>query len=213
MGIGQVLSHADSAKHVSHANHLKRQTVFQLQQNPSRSALQSDNLLKPSAPSTSSTDQCAEASCSTPTDVVLVNAYMKSGKAWIPLSLDDKIKKAEILFVLKLTSSNYSFNSYGNISDICKTAFPDSSIAQHMKLGSTKASYLIVYGLAPYFQSYFLRDIRAGIGFYTLYFDEITTRQVKKQMDIHVSYWSPVFNMVIVLYLDSKFVGHADAEI
>jgi len=203
MGLGQILSHADSAKHVSNVNTVKGQTHFQLEKNPLKQTV--------SESSSSSATSTTNAACSTAADVVLVNPCLKSGKAWIPLTLDDKVKKAEILFVLKLAASNYSFNSYGDIADICKIAFADSDIAQHMKLGSTKAAYSIVYGIAPYFQSYFLRDIRAGIGYYTLYFDETTTRQVKKQMDIHVAYWSPMFNRVIALYLDSKFLGHADA--
>ena len=208
MGLGQVLSHAESAKHVSLVTNLKGQTKFRVEKNPCTQTLESGTV---SEPSTSSTTSTTEAAHSTTADVVLVSPALKSGKGWIPLTLDEKVKKAEILLVMKLTASNYSFNSYADISDICKIAFADSDIAQHMKLGSTKASYLIVHGLAPYFQSYFLRDMRAGIGYYTLYFDETTTRQVKKQMDIHVAYWSPLFNRVIGLYLDSKFLGHADA--
>lgn len=182
MGMGQILSHADSAKHIANMNSLKGQTHFKVENNPLK------NTLEPgieSESTSSSTTPTTRAACSTSADVVLVNPCLKFGKAWIPLSLDDKVKKAEILLVMKLIASNYSFNSYGDISDICKIAFSDSDIAQHMKLSSTKASYMIVHGLAPYFQTYFLRDIRAGIGYYTLYFDETTTRQVKKQMDIH----------------------------
>ena len=45
-----------------------------------------------------------------------------------------------------------------------------------------------------------------------MYFDETTTQQVKKQMDIHIAYWSPSFKKVIGLDIDSTFVVHAAAE-
>ena len=32
-------------------------------------------------------------------------------------------------------------------------------------------------------------------------------------MDIHIAYWSASFKKVIVLYIDSTFLGHADADI
>ena len=130
----------------------------------------------------------------------------------MPISLDDKVKKAEILLALKLVSSNYSFNSYSGIGDVSKIAFLDSDIAQHMQISSTKVSYLIVHGLAPYFRTHFMNELKDGIGYLTIYFDETTTRQVKKQMDLHVDYWSPTFKKVVSLYVDSTFLGHAAAE-
>ena len=48
-----------------------------------------------------------------------------------------------------LCTSNYSYNSYSDIVDVCKSAFVDSDIATRMELGSTKVSYLIAHGLAP----------------------------------------------------------------
>jgi len=130
----------------------------------------------------------------------------------VPISLDDKVKKAEILFALKLVHSNYSFNSYSDIVDVCKSAFVDSNIAKHMQLGSTEVSYLTVHGLAPYFRNYFVKDRKSGIGYFTIYFDETTTRQVKKQMDMYIAYWSPTFKKVVSLFVDSTFLGHAAAD-
>ena len=121
------------------------------------------------------------------------------------------MKKAEILLALKLVSSNYSYNSCSDIVNACKTAFVDSKIAIHMELGSTKVCYLIANGIAPYFL-YFLKDLGAGSGYFTIYFDETTTWQVKKQKDIHIAYWSASFKKAIVLYINSTFLGHADAD-
>jgi hypothetical protein len=134
------------------------------------------------------------------------------GKQWLPVSIADKVTKAEILLALKLVASNYSFSSYGDIGDICKVAFADSEIAQRMQLGSTKVSYLIVHGLAPYFRSAFVADCIAGKSYYTILFDETTTRQVKKQLDFHIAYWSKKWKKVVTVFVDSVFLGHADAN-
>jgi hypothetical protein len=48
--------------------------------------------------------------------------------------------------------------------------------------------------------------------FFTIYFDETTTSQVKKQLDIHVGYWSDKFGKAVIVYLESVFLGHADAD-
>src|SRR6266516_1623330 len=126
--------------------------------------------------------------------------------------LDEKMKKAEILFTLKLVASNYSFSSYNDIGDICQVAFADSEIAQHMKLGSTKVSYVIVHGLAPYFRSMFINDCIEGESFLAIHFDETTTRQVKKQLVLHIAYRSQKWNKVTTVYVNSVFLGHADAD-
>jgi len=34
---------------------------------------------------------------------------------------------------------------------------------------------------------------------------------VKKQLDIHIGYWSDRFDRVVVIYADSAFLGHAEA--
>ena len=42
-----------------------------------------------------------------------------------------------------------------------------------------------------------------------MHFDETTTAQVKKQMDLTLCYWSPTHNEVWVAYYTSLFFGHA----
>lgn len=111
------------------------------------------------------------------------------------------------MLVLKMVSSNYSFASFDSIADVCRLAFEDSDIAQHITMNRKKAAYIITDGLGPYFQKLFCSDIRCGsVPYFTLYFDETTTRQVKKQLDIHVGFWSDRFGKVVA------FLGHADAN-
>ena len=45
-----------------------------------------------------------------------------------------------------------------------------------------------------------------------MHFDETTTAQVKKQMDLTLRYWSPTHNQVIVKFYSSLFFGHAEAD-
>jgi hypothetical protein len=47
----------------------------------------------------------------------------------MPTSFKDKVKRAEVIFTLKSAASNYSFNSYADIGDLCEAAFVDSDIA------------------------------------------------------------------------------------
>ena len=45
-----------------------------------------------------------------------------------------------------------------------------------------------------------------------MHFDETTTAQVKKQMDVTLRYWSPIHNEVIVSFYTALFLGHAEAD-
>ena len=47
---------------------------------------------------------------------------------------------------------------------------------------------------------------------FSMQFDETTTAQVKKQMDLTPRYWSPTHNEVIVTFYTSLFFGHAEAD-
>ena len=67
-----------------------------------------------------------------------------------------------------------------------------------ISLGSNR-HYLIVHSLTPYFCTYFMKDLTVEIGYFTVYFDETTTWHVKKQMDLHIAYWSPSFKKVVSL--------------
>ena len=91
--------------------------------------------------------------------------------------------------------------------------FPDSHIAQHMTMSRTKVAYIIGYGLGPYFLQKIIDDIlRSPNTHYTIYIDETTTAQVKKQMDVLLSYFSDTDGKVKVRVLKAVVFGHAFAE-
>ena len=74
--------------------------------------------------------------------------------------------------------------------------FPDSKVASNISLSRASASHTISEGMAPYFTCQMLADLRNSDLPFCVHFDETTTTQVKKQMDLTVRYWLPTHNEV-----------------
>lgn len=138
------------------------------------------------------------------------NLVLKSANGFTSFCLADKILKAEVYLVLAAIKNNYSFSSLTNLSQLYREVFDDSDVAKGIKLSDKKVRYVVNFGLAPFFKTEILKDI--GESFFAIHFDETTTKQAKKQMDICLSYWSETQGKVIYTYCDSYFLGHADAK-
>ena len=67
-------------------------------------------------------------------------------------------------------------------------AFHDSKIAKNIKLSEAMARYLTKFDLALYVKEKILSELSTCRAFYTLYFDETSTKQVKKQMDVYIRF-------------------------
>jgi len=67
---------------------------------------------------------------------------------------------AEVLWALKVTTSHYSHHSCDEIGVTFRTMFPDSRIAAKFSCGSNKCSYLVRFGLAPYFKGLLLKRVK-----------------------------------------------------
>ncbi|CAG5135939.1 unnamed protein product [Candidula unifasciata] len=66
--------------------------------------------------------------------------------------------------------------------------FPDSAIAKKFSLSERKCSYLVSFGLAPYFTS--LLEAKLFKRNFVLLFDESMNKSFQlKQMDFHVRFW------------------------
>lgn len=189
MGFGQLLSHSKSKKHLSSMKCASNQSFFSLQKKDNE-----DN-------STSST-QCSS----------MLQLTGSTKKLWVPASLTEKVLKAEAVILLTAIKCNYSFSSINDLAQVMPIAFEDSAIAKHIKLSDAKARYLTKFGIAPYLRQKIFSDVDESEAFFTLHFDESTTKQVKKQMDIYIAYWSERHGKVVAFYCDSFFLGHADAE-
>ena len=88
--------------------------------------------------------------------------------------------KAEIIWALKSIMSHFSYNSAHDITDVFKAMFPDSRIAQHMSCGPTKLSYLISFGIAPYFRELLLADIKKASCFVVFFLMNHTIMNYKR---------------------------------
>ena len=112
--------------------------------------------------------------------------------------------KAEILWALKSVMSHFSLNSVQDIMEIFKALFPDSSIAQGMSCGPTKFSYLITFGIAPYFKQLPIGDLRKVPCFVVLFDESLNTSLHQEQMYFSVRYFKD--GHVVTRYIYSAFL-------
>ena len=85
----------------------------------------------------------------------------------MPMDTSDQVTKAETIWALKVVASNFSFKSTEDLLPVLRAMDPSSSIFKKMTLSSDKTSYIIAYGLHPYFQKMVVRGIQKAPG-YTL---------------------------------------------
>ena len=127
----------------------------------------------------------------------------KRSSSMTKLTLTREQHKAEIFWALKSVMSHFSYNSAHDITDVFKAMFPDSIIAQHMTCGPTKLSYLISFGIAPYFMDLLLKELKDAPCF-VISFDESFNEELEKeQMDFIVRYFKD--GEVKSRYLSSGF--------
>ena len=114
--------------------------------------------------------------------------------------------EAEIYWLAKMASSNYSLRSSDHVGDIFSVMFPDKKIAANFTFSHTTSSHIIEEGLLSYFT-------RVIIGYHVesqlpfcVHFEETSTTQVKKQMDLTLRYWSPTHNEVWSIFYTSLFL-------
>lgn len=127
-------------------------------------------------------------------------------------TVKQQVTKAEIIAAMQFASQNLPFSSADNLAECYREQFPDSVIARNLSIQSKKMSYIVAFGLGPYFTEQIVQEIKEGPSYFTLHFDETVTAQVKKQMDLLVRYWSHTCNEVQVAYLTSVMFGHAKAD-
>lgn len=130
-------------------------------------------------------------------------------------SLEDRITNAEIYWLLKLASADFSFNSCEDIVPLFKIMFDEDEVNKDktkFSLGRLKASYVIAYGLGPYCLKQLVQELKKCESAFTLMFDETTNAKKQKQMDILIRYWSEVANLVETKYMTSFMFGRAKGE-
>ncbi|KAK8788935.1 hypothetical protein V5799_021289 [Amblyomma americanum] len=122
------------------------------------------------------------------------------------------VTDAEILWTLKMVASHYSYNSSAHTGELFKKMFPDSEIAKSFSCGERKSAYVVCHGLRPFFLSCLQRELEQSDGYTVLFDESLNDCLQKKQMDIHLRYWSTMPERVTTRYYTSVFMGHSTAE-
>lgn len=76
------------------------------------------------------------------------------------------------------------------------------------RANNTNFYYLILF----VYHQVIVNDVKKSDLPFCLHFDETSTTQVKKQMDLTLRYWSPTHDEVWVNFYTSLFFGHAEGE-
>ena len=109
-----------------------------------------------------------------------------------------------------MVMSHYSANSWSDTGDLFKQMFPDSRIALNFNCGKTKCSYLVCFGLAPYFHDKLMSNLRQSGVVYAISSDKSLNRVLQsEQKDVIIPFWDNQENKVCSRYFDSRFLGHA----
>ena len=116
------MSHAEGKKHLKNMNSTQGQAFFLVKKTQPVPVDNNDQSTNDQP--TASTSQQGEGNAA----VCALTLTKMKGKQWMPVTLADKVTKAEILMASKLVTSNYSFSSYAEMGEICKLAFSDSEI-------------------------------------------------------------------------------------
>lgn len=115
------------------------------------------------------------------------------------------------MWAIDVVLSKHSFRSRAKKSELFSAMFHDSEIATKFSCGKTKCTYLICFGVAPYFKELLCKTL-SELDHVVCQFDESYNQVVKKsQMDLHVRYWDTSMNIVRTRYYNSEFLGKAAA--
>ena len=99
-----------------------------------------------------------------------------------------KITAAEVAWVLKVSSSGYSFSSCDGTAAMFQEIFT-GNISKDFTMSKAKTSYMI-NGLGPYFRGELARNNSDSTVFHTLHFDETGNAKGTKQCDVLVKFWN-----------------------
>lgn len=93
--------------------------------------------------------------------------------------------------------------------------FPDFKVAKDFSCSRKKASYVVLDGLGPYFESLALKELNQAGVFYSIAVGETPLPEEKRcqQLDVLVCYFSEVQKQVAVEHLRSFHLGSATADI
>ena len=93
----------------------------------------------------------------------------------------DSVLTAEILWAIKSVMNHYSCSSSTHTDHFFQRMCPDCQIAQKFACGQTKCSYLIRFGLAPYFEKEVLDMVTKPESLCVVSFDESFNKIIQQE--------------------------------
>lgn len=228
MGMSAIASHEKGKKHMSRCTSASSRDVLEtLQEHVTLTSVTHDTSPLPvsveqqsSMTATSSSAHSSRTVLPEQVDAPVVPAtpsiisVSKVGLQAVGVSrylIKDEVSKAEIIWALNSIMSHSSLRSTGNASHLFKLMFPDSAIAEGFQMQKDKASYVVTYGIGPYFQEQLISQVKSCL-FYSVSFDESLNKVAQQgQMDIVLRFWNESTNEIDTRYLTSTFLGHATA--
>ena len=126
-------------------------------------------------------------------------------------TVSEKVSAAEAKWLFKISERDMTLRDCDFTPELFRQMFPDSQVAKQFSMSRQKASYVLQDGLGPLLSKWLVASINASEGAFTLMFDETTTLQNRKQMDLLVRFWDEKQNLVTTRYLTSLFFARATA--
>ena len=124
-------------------------------------------------------------------------------------TLDNKVTAAEAMWLCKVAEKDQSLRDCNHTPQLFQNMFPDSKIIPEFSMGKDKVSYVFQDDLRPLPGEKICQAVQKSEGAFTLMLDE--TAQVKKQMDLLLTYWDEDAEEFVTKYLGSLFFGRATA--
>ena len=94
------------------------------------------------------------------------------------------------------------YRSYLGLNGLFKSMFNDSQIAKKFALSETKCAYLVNYGMAPYYKTYFAFSFN----------ESLNSAFQEEQMDWDIKFWNDAKCQVKTRYLDLRFLSRPNAK-
>ena len=125
---------------------------------------------------------------------------------------NEDVLKAEAYWALYSAVNHLSCRASNNTSVLFEVMFSDSYIAKQFRCGKDKVSYMINFGLYPYFSDQLSKSL-SECPLYSVSFDDSFNRITKnEQLDLAVRYWDNKLSCPVTRYLGSEFLGHSTAD-
>ena len=127
--------------------------------------------------------------------------------------------RTEIYWALEAVRSHTSLNSAGGKGELFRVMFKGHQAAEEFGLSAARLSYILKYGLAPYFKQMVMSELLPAKGSprlprkFVTGFDESECRVTfSKQMDVHILFYDEGTKRVKRVYIGSQFMSKSKHE-